>query len=173
MAAPKGQATRRLVVNLRAPSRKQDGLGVDREGGQALLRVAVRTLQDRGGAAEQARRLSLEELFHHVQVRWPFGGGLGGDRGGGEWMLRTLQAAPLHLQAQVEAHQGGALHALLADEFGAWAAAEVVELASHVALDTATFLQRVVALWEQYAHHLDLIRPATAPVACHAPALRA
>lgn len=83
---------------------------------------------------------------------------------------RTLEVFSLEelfssVQTQVEAQQGPALHALLGDEFGSCAAAEVAALASHLALDTTTFLQRLVALWEHYSHHLDLIRPVALPTA--------
>lgn len=75
----------------------------------------------------------------------------------------SLEVLFSSVQGQVEARQGPALHALLDAEFSVWAAAEVAALATHLALDTTTFLQRVVALWEHYSHHLDLIRPVPPP----------
>ncbi|KAL4853220.1 Cullin-4 [Chlorella vulgaris] len=58
----------------------------------------------------------------------------------------SLEVLFSSVQGQVEAQQGPALHALLDAEFSVWAAAEVAALATHLALDTTTFLQRVVAL---------------------------
>lgn len=77
------------------------------------------------------------------------------DSSAGRFSLEELFST---VQSIVEAQGGGQLHALLSEEFQRWAAAECAAAAASLAHDSTAFLQRVVALWDHYSHHLDLIR---------------
>ncbi|PSC74717.1 cullin 4 [Micractinium conductrix] len=75
----------------------------------------------------------------------------------------SRNSAPLEelfsaVEGEVQDNEGSALHALLGDECQRKAAAEVAALAEGVALDSSTFLQHVVRLWETYSSQLSLIR---------------
>jgi len=62
------------------------------------------------------------------------------------------------VESEVQENEGSALHSLLGDECQRKAAEEVAALADGVALDSTTFLQHVVRLWETYSSQLSLIR---------------
>lgn len=62
------------------------------------------------------------------------------------------------VECEVQENEGAALHALLGDECQRKAAEELAVLAVGVALDSTTFLQHVVRLWESYSSQLSLIR---------------
>lgn len=62
------------------------------------------------------------------------------------------------VESEVQDNEGVALHVLLGDECQRKAAEEVAALADGVALDSTTFLQHVVRLWESYSSQLSLIR---------------
>lgn len=70
----------------------------------------------------------------------------------------TLEELFCAVESEVQDNEGGALHALLGDECQRKAATEVAVLAEGVALESTTFLQHVVHLWETYSSQLSLIR---------------
>jgi hypothetical protein len=70
----------------------------------------------------------------------------------------TLEELFSAVENAVVDNEGHALHTLLGDECQRKAAADVAALAAGVALDSTTFLQHVVRLWEEYSSQLSLIR---------------
>ncbi|KAL4433622.1 hypothetical protein ABPG75_000063 [Micractinium tetrahymenae] len=70
----------------------------------------------------------------------------------------TLEELFSAVESEVQDNEGGALHALLGEECQRKAAEEVAALAEGVALNSTTFLQHVVRLWESYSSQLSLIR---------------
>lgn len=70
----------------------------------------------------------------------------------------TLEELFSAVESEVQDNEGVALHVLLGDECQRKAAEEVAALADGVALDSTTFLQHVVRLWESYSSQLSLIR---------------
>ena len=70
----------------------------------------------------------------------------------------TLEELFSAVENAVVDNEGHALHTLLGDECQRKAAADVAALAAGVALDSTTFLQHIVRLWEEYSSQLSLIR---------------
>ena len=174
---------RRLVVNLKPAVRASGGGGGGggSAGGGSGAAAHVTQLRAAVDAIYGSRETpcTLEELF-----RWAPGTrspGVPQQRGGRGTLAPPAPAAPppraavrswlshalppslppparSAVESEVAAQNGGALHALLAEECQRKAAAEAAALAAAVALDSPAFLQHVVNLWEAYSSQLSLIR---------------